>query len=206
MSGSSTIVTSNVAIDGGYRTDRATAIARSAAAAAQAAASGATAQPMSAEDFGKTFDQADLDLLNSAESSVALGQGGGRLIGVVTSSNNGPVQISGAAATLYLQTHSNQFKSASTTAQGKQPVAMFDALNVDFVMNNIDKSQSKSVADYAEYVRNEVADLQKRYDKVIFVGASGTNRVTTDVNEYVGWLGDAVMKRAATLTKAGTAG
>ena len=199
-------MTSSAAIDGGYRRDRAAAIARSVAASAQAAASGATAQPMSAEDFGKIFDRADLDLLNSAESLVAFGKGDGGLIGVVTSSNNGPVQISGAAATLYLQAHSNQFKPESSAPQAKRPVAMFDALNVDFVTNNIDKTQSKNVADYAEYVKNEMADLQKRYDKVIFVGASGSNRVTMDINEYVGWLSDAAMKRAATPTKAGTIG
>lgn len=76
---------------------------------------------------------------------------------------------------------------------------LFEPMNIDSAV----KAQStmtggdlKDLMKYADYLRNEVAAASKVRPDVSFSGAWGKDRITTDVNEYVGWLYQAAQSKS----------
>lgn len=74
-----------------------------------------------------------------------------------------------------------------------------EAIDVDSAVTaqgNLTGGDLKNLSTYADYLRNEVAAAtQVKPDATTFTGAWGKN-VTHDVNEYVGWLMQAVQQKS----------
>lgn len=83
---------------------------------------------------------------------------------------------------------------------------LIEAMNVDSAV----KAQStmtggdlKSLSQYGEYLRNEVAAASKVRSDVTFHGTWGKDRVTNDVNEYVSWLYKAAQNNSSASQQVG---
>ncbi len=82
-----------------------------------------------------------------------------------------------------------------------------EALNVDSAVTaqgTLTGGDLKNLSTYADYLRNEVAAAsQVKPDATNFTGAWGKDRVTHDVNEYIGWLMQAAQQKSQAATEAG---
>ncbi len=68
---------------------------------------------------------------------------------------------------------------------------LFEAMNVDSAVkaqSSMTGGDLKDLMKYADYLRSEVTATSKVRPDISFSGSWGKNRITTDVNEYVGWL------------------
>lgn len=89
----------------------------------------------------------------------------------------------------------------------KGPVTI-EAIDVDSVvtaqgkLTGGDLKNLATYADYADHLRNEVAAATQVKSEVTFTGAWGSDRVTNDVNEYIGWLMEAAQQKSQGATVA----
>lgn len=184
-----------------YRVDRDAWVDRSVAAQEAAYQAGNSVKPMTADEMNSLLDHADVDRLKSTTTKGA-GSGDAQLIGVLSVDKNGRyTKLSGEAAALYLLSNPSR-PEGPKSAHNMQSLGVYTALNVDFVLQNIGKTGSKNIADYAEGVRRETEKMGQDYENVLFTGANGKGHVTHDVNEYIGWLSEAAMKRAGIAAQA----
>jgi hypothetical protein len=82
-----------------------------------------------------------------------------------------------------------------------QQYASFSALNIDAVMRHQGEKKVASPTTYADYVKSEVEEMKSNSVNFTFTGAYGTDRLTHDVDEYIGWLTEAASKKAAIAVK-----
>lgn len=80
--------------------------------------------------------------------------------------------------------------------------ANFKALDIDTAVTALGKltgsdlkGLSRSLSAYADYIRDELAAAKQGKSDATFTGTWG-DRVTTDVDEYIGWLFEAVQARS----------
>lgn len=55
----------------------------------------------------------------------------------------------------------------------------------------------RDIAGYAEHIRSELTAATKTRPDATFLGGWGKDKVTTDVNEYIGWLTEALQQKSA---------
>jgi hypothetical protein len=182
-----------------YEVDREAYVARSVAASQGAAAAGAISKAVTADELNKQLDADAAIRVKAAETTVGLARGHFTIISCVKDNGGGTSTIlSGEAAALYrAQQPPDPVRNYVSAPAGE--FASFTALNIDSVMKNI--STDNTAANYATYVKSEVENLKSNHDQVLFVGARGKGLYTLDVDEYIGWLNEAVSKRAANLAK-----
>lgn len=80
-----------------------------------------------------------------------------------------------------------------------------EALNIDAVLDaqsQLGESERHTISWYAESLRNQVALASRAKGDASFIGAWGNDRVTNDVNEYIGWLTQAAKVAAVPERKA----
>lgn len=188
-----------------YRVDRAAWVERSIKGQEAAFAAGASEKPMTADEMNDLLGRSDVDVLKATTRQGSNFENA-QLIGVLVPHKNGRyTEITGEAAALYASSQVNLSAlfgpGDPKPSSAKRPLAGYTALNVDFVLQNIDKTGSKNVAQYAEGVRRETDRLKNNYQTVVFTGANGKGGVTHDVDEYIGWLNEAAMKRASAVVK-----
>ena len=73
-----------------------------------------------------------------------------------------------------------------------------EALNVNSaiaVEGKLTANDLKNISYYSDYMRNEVAAAKSVNSNVTFTGSWGKNRVTHDLNEYIGWLMQAAKEK-----------
>ncbi len=77
---------------------------------------------------------------------------------------------------------------------------VIEAMNIDTAVkaqSSMTGGDLKDLMKYADYLRNEVAAASKVRPDVSFTGTWGKSRITTDVNEYVGWLYQAAQSKSS---------
>ena len=73
------------------------------------------------------------------------------------------------------------------------------AMNVDSAVKaqgSLTGGDLKDLTGYADYLRSEVAAASNARPDVTFMGTWGKDRVTSDVNEYIGWLYQAAQNKS----------
>jgi len=78
------------------------------------------------------------------------------------------------------------------------------AMNVDSAVKaqgQLTGGDLKDLSYYASYLRNEFAAATKVRSDVSFAGTWGNSKVTTDVNEYIGWLMQAAQQKSQGTTE-----
>jgi hypothetical protein len=150
-----------------------------------------------AEEIAARENESDLNQLETAQSMAGYARGEA----VILSVGGGNVQIQ---LNMRDRPHPEFYdQRLSTLPDGRSPD--LNALNVDFVIENQARAYGndvKNIAYYAEYLQNSMANAVAKDPDHVFNGYWGADRVTHDVNEYVGWLYErAGIERPASLSE-----
>lgn len=135
------------------------------------------------EEITKQNDEADLSQLHAAESEASYARGEAIIVGV--GGGNVSVELK-----MHDQPHPEIYDHRIQYYPDGRPIEL-NALNTDFVVENQEKLYGHDlqyIAYYAEYLQKSFDNGLKQDSNYTFNGYSGTDRVTHDVNEYIGWL------------------
>lgn len=69
-------------------------------------------------------------------------------------------------------------------------------VNIDYIKQHVDQLFEGGAGHYADFLTSEAERYKAQGTPYTFTGAWGNDRVTHDVNEYVGWLYQAVGRQA----------
>jgi hypothetical protein len=141
-------------------------------------------KPKTAEDVLRFYDESDKTDLRLAQTKEALFSGTLKLV------NGSSPEIASHALTQAREARSQHY------IYHNGPVVI-EAMNVSSAVNaqkSLTGGDLKNLSTYGDYLRNEVAAASKARPDVAFQGAWGSDRVTNDVNEYVGWIMQAMQQ------------
>lgn len=138
--------------------------------------------PKTREEVLRFYDERDQMHLRMAQNNEAFLAGKG-------------VPVNGTTREMYENAIAQAREARSTPYKFHSGPVVIQAMNVPSVVNAqkaLTGSDLKDLMVYGTYLRNEVAAASKVRADVSFKGTWGKDRVTSDVNEYVGWLMQAV--------------
>ncbi|KPF79227.1 hypothetical protein [Novosphingobium sp. AAP93] len=138
--------------------------------------------PKTREEVLRFYDECDQMDLRMAQNDEAFLAGKG-------------VPVNGTTIEMYENAIAQMREARSTPYKFHSGPVVIHAMNVPSVVNAqkaLTGSDLKDLMVYGTYLRNEVAAASKVRADVSFKGTWGKDRVTSDVNEYVGWLMQAV--------------
>jgi len=148
---------------------------------------------LSADEILKEATEADARKLKSAQGKKAFLAGKATYLGSSRSNKNfwdpaGNQKAIEAARGARYEHYIN--------VKGPATIKAIDVDSAVTAQGKLTGGDLKNLAIYADHLRNEVAAATQVKSEVSFTGAWGSDRVTNDVNEYIGWLMEAVQHKS----------